>query len=244
MKATLESMDLEYDAHFRSPLFDLPNRSIEVLRALHEAISPLSAPRSSDMQVIGGSRLSDVRIWLNLFNGEGWLNLTTDSLAMRFNHLRHSIELTRGKACIALTEHALKATLPTLTAHTVTIKPTLRLRLDAAGGDAGRHLAEVGRTDLRVNLSELGNATVHPAIAVDIENDEERWEAIFDAYRIKHDTTAMTATCRVSHYEGGIVQDLESRSAHLQRVLKALLEGIGLDVSGALWETPPVEPSP
>ena len=244
MKATLESMDLEYNAYFRAPLFDLPTHNIEVLQALYDAISPLGAPRSSEMQVTGGTRLSDVRIWLSLFNGEGWLNLTTDSLAMRFNGLRLSGHLKRCKGCIASIEHALKATLPALEVGSVTIKSTLRLRLDATGGDAGRHLGEVGGNDPPVDLTGLGNATVHRAMALDIENNEEGWEAIFDAYRIKGDSAAMTATCRLSHFEGGTVQDLDSRSTHLQRVLQALLEGIGLDVSGSLWETPPAKPSP
>ena len=244
MKATLESMDLEYNAFFTTPLFDLPARSIEVLRALHEAISPVSAPSSSDMQVIGGSRLSDVRIGLNLFNGEGWLNLTTDSLAMRFNRLQRSGDLTRCKTCIALTERTLKTTLPALAVHNVNIRPTLRLRLDAPEGDAARHLAQVSGNYPQVDLSGLGDATVHPAIALDIDNNHEGWDAIFDSNRLKHDKTAINATCRVSHFHGGTIQDLDNRISHLQHVLRALLNAIGLDVSGVLWETPPAEPSP
>ena len=244
MKATLESMNLEYEAHFSAPLFELPGRSIQVLKALHQAISPLGALRSSDMQVIGGSLLSEVRIRLNLFNGDGWLNLTTDTLALGFNRLERTGDFAQCKACISLSEQALRGALPDLAVRTVTIKPTLSLRLDAAAGSAGRDFAEVAGTDLQVDLSQLGNATLHRAIALDIENDEERWQAIFDAYRIKGDEGAITATCRVSHFEGGAVQDLESRSTHLRCVLKALLEGIGLLVSGPLWEAPEAKPSP
>ena len=54
----------------------------------------------------------------------------------------------------------------------------------------------------------------------------------------------MTASCRLSHFEGGAVQDLDSRSTHLRCVLKALLKGIGLAVSGLPWETPEAKPSP
>jgi len=242
MKATLESMDLEYELRFRPPLFELPARSIEVLQALHEAILPVTEPSSSDMQVLGGSRLSDLRIAMNLFNGEGWLNLTADLLAMRFNRLHHSDHLVECKACIAASERALMAALPGAAVRMAIIKATLSLRLDGAGQSAGKHLAKVAGDGPRVDLSGLGNATLQRAIALDIQNDEERWEAVCDAYRSKPDEAAMTATCRVWHYEGATVQDVDSRSAHMQRVLNALLEALELTPSALFWETPQAQP--
>ena len=244
MMATLESIDLEYEAYFSTPLFDLPGQSTQVLKALHEAISPLCTLHSSDMQVLGGSLLSDVRIRLSLFNGSAWPNLTTDTLAMRFNRLERGEDFTLCKDCISATEQALKATLADLAVRAVMIKPTLFLHLDTAAVSAGRHIAEVAGTDLQIDLSGLGNATLHRAVALDLGNDEERWEAIFDAYRTKGDEASMTASCRVSHFEGGTLQNLESRIVHLRHVLKALLEGVNLKVSSSLWETPRAEPSP
>ena len=123
------------------------------------------------------------------------------------------------------------------------IKPTLYLRLDPEVGSAGHHLAEVAGTEPRVDLSQLGNATLQRTIALDIENDEERWEAVFDAYRTKGNERDLTASCRVWHYEGGALQDLESRSTHLACVLKAMLEGIGLAVSGLPWATLEAKPA-
>lgn len=244
MKSTLESMDLEYELHFRLPLFELPARSIEVLQALHEAIRPVTEPSSSDMQVLGGSRLSDLRIAMNLFNGEGWLNLNADVLAMRFNRLQHRDHLMECNACIAASERALKAALPGAAVRTAIIKATLSLRLDGAGHSAGEHLANVAGDRPQVDLSGLGNATLQRAIALDIRNHEERWEAVCDAYRSNLDEAAMTATCRVWHYERATVQDVDSRSEHLQRVLNALLQAIELTPSGIFWETPQAQLSP
>ncbi len=243
MKATLESMDLEYEAHFRPPLFELPARSVEVLEVLHGAISPVTEPSSSDMQVLGGSRLSEVRIGMNLFGGQGWLNLTPDLLAMRFNRLQHRNHLEECKACIAASERALKAALPSAAPRTVTIKATLSLRLDGAGPSAGNHLANVAGDRPQMDLSGLGNATLQRAIALDIQDEEECWEAVCDAYRSKADKAAMTATCRVWHYEGATLQNLASRSAHLCRVLNALLQAIKITASNPFWDTPQTQPA-
>ena len=244
MNATLESMDLEYELHFRTPLFELPSRSVEVLQALHAAISPVTEPSSSDMQVLGGSRLSEVRIGMNLFGGEGWLNLTADLLAMRFNRLQRRDHLDECKACIAAAERALEAALPGAAVRTAIIKATLSLRLDGAEPSAGDHLAKVTDGGPQVDLSGFGNATLQRAVALDIQNEEEHWDAICDAYRSKLDEAAMTATCRVWHYEGAIRQDVHRRSTHLQRVLDALLEAIELTASDLFWDTPHTQPAP
>ena len=105
-------MNLEYEAHFSTPLFELPLRNIQVLKALYQAVSPLGALRSSDMQVVGGTLLSEVRIGLNVLNGTGWLNLTTDILTIRFNRLLSSEHFAQCKACISLSEQAIKGVLP------------------------------------------------------------------------------------------------------------------------------------
>ena len=202
-------MDLEYELHFRSPLFDLPARSVEMLQVLHAAVSPLTEPSSSDMQVLGGTWLSDLRIGMNLFGGKAWLNLTADQLTMRFNRMQQSDHLGECRTCIAACERALQAALPAAATRTAFIKATLSLRLDGAGPSAGDHLARVAGEEPRVDLSGLGTATLQRAIALDIQNDEERWEAVFDAYRSKFDEAAMTATCRVWHYEGAIRQDVD-----------------------------------
>ena len=183
MNAILESMDLEYELHFRTPLFELPARSVEVLQALHAAFSPVTEPSSSDMQVLGGSRLSEVRIGMNLFGGEGWLNLTADQLTMRFSRLQRPDHLGECKACIAAAERTLAAALPGAAVRTAMIKATLSLRLDGTAPSAGHHLAKVAGDRPQVDLSGLGNATIQRAVALDIQNEEECWEAVFDAYR-------------------------------------------------------------
>ena len=40
MEAIVERMDLEYEADFSIPLFDLPARNAEILKSFHKSISP------------------------------------------------------------------------------------------------------------------------------------------------------------------------------------------------------------
>ena len=55
MKAVVERMDLEYEADFSIPLFDLPARNTETSRSFHASISPWCSIRSADMQSRQGS---------------------------------------------------------------------------------------------------------------------------------------------------------------------------------------------
>ena len=65
----LASMNFEYEVNFIVPSFDLTTRRPELLRALHKEFRPLYSFDAEDVQVSDGSRLSDGRISIRLFDG-------------------------------------------------------------------------------------------------------------------------------------------------------------------------------
>ncbi len=87
MQAAVERVDLEYEAAFFGSGFDLSARNMEVLRSFHEGIGSSYPIRSSDMQISRGDRLSEVRVRISLFGGNGLIDVTEDRLSISFEYM-------------------------------------------------------------------------------------------------------------------------------------------------------------
>ena len=83
----LASMNFEYEGHFIAPSFDMTTSRPELLKALHKEFRPLYSFDAADVQVSDGSRLSDGRISIRLFDGNATIEVTAEELRMVFNNL-------------------------------------------------------------------------------------------------------------------------------------------------------------
>lgn len=234
MEAVVEWMDLEYEADFSIPLFDLPARSTEILRSFHESISPSYPIRSADMQIFHGERLSEIRIRIALFGGNGLIDMTADSLSIKFSHMRIEDQAAICRECISLSEQAMGRVFTDLTVNVVTLNPTLFLRLSGGSVNARSHLAQVAGSGISIDLTGFGGAICHPCVNLEIENDDEDWNADFHAYGEWGTGPSMSASCRVMYTEDGAIQGLEDRLLHVERLMASLFNGIGLEVDNPL----------
>ena len=234
MQAAVERVDLEYEADFSAPLFDLSARNTEVLRSFHEGIGSSYPVRSSDMRISRGDRLSEVRVRISLFGGNGLIDVTADRLSISFEYMRTEEQAAICKECISLSEQALKRIFPDLAAHIVTFNPTLFLRLGDGSVSARSHLAQVAGTGTSTDLSGFGGAICHPCVNLEVENEDEHWNADFHAYGEWGSEPSLIASCRVMYDENGTIRGLDDRFRHVDRLLATLLGGIGLEVSSPL----------
>lgn len=234
MEAVVERMDLEYEADFSIPLFDLPARSTEILRSFHESISPSYPIRSADMQIFHGERFSEIRIRIALFGGNGLIDMTADSLSISFSHMRIDDQAAICKECISLSGQALGRIFSDLAVNIVTLDPTLHLRLGDGSVSARSHLAQVAGSGISTDLSGFGGAICHPCVNLEIENDDEHWNADFHAYGKWGTDPSMITSCRVMYDEDGAVQGLEDRLLHVERLMASILGSIGLEVDNPL----------
>ena len=238
MQAAVERVDLEYEADFSAPLFDLLARNTEVLRSFHEGIGPLYPIRSSDMQIFRGDRLSEIRVRISLFGGNGLIDVTADRLSISFEYMRIEEQAAICKECISLSEQVLtrlkKKIFPDLAVHIVTLSPTLFLRLGDGSVSARSHLAQVAGSGISTDLSGFGGAICHPCVNLEVENKNERWNADFHAYGEWGSEPSLIASCRVMYDESGTIRGLDDRFRHVDRLLATLLDGIGLEVSSPL----------
>ncbi len=228
MKTSLEWMNVTYDVDFAAPSFDLPISNTSVLKAFYETIHPRFPINARDMYVSGGNLLSDIHVRVTLFNGDGVIDISVDKMSLVFNNLRTEKDLKICRDCISLSEEALQKSLPDVSVCTVAIKPTLFLELIGGEQDAGNHLSRLQGSSIQLDLSAFGNATQHPGVNLEVENSEEKWDALFHAFRNQIRASSLILSCQASYRADGTVRGLENRANHLKQLLLAFLDSIGL----------------
>lgn len=229
MKANLEWMNVTYDVEFSAPSFDLPGSNTTVLRALYETIHPRYPVGTQNMQVVGGNLLSDVHVRITLFNGNGVIDVSVDGMSLVFSNLKTKDDLAVARDCISLSEEALQSSLPDISVRAVVLKPTLFLELGGGQEDAGNHLSRVMGSTVKFAQAAFGNATTHPGVNLEVENADEGWNAIFHAFRDRTRASSLILSCHAVYGTESKVRGLESRVDHLEQLLKAFLERIGLE---------------
>jgi len=230
MKAKLEWMDVSYDVDFAAPSFDLPGKSTAALRALFETIHPGFPISTQNMQVVGGNQLSDVHVRVTLFNGNCVIDLSVERMSLAFNNLRSKEDVAVCRDCISLSEEALKSSLPEVTVRAVVLKPTLFLELGDGGEDAANHLSRVTGTITNLDLGGFGSAVKRPGVNLEVENSEDGWNAIFHAFRDRSRASSLILSCQAVYAADGKVSGLDGSVEHMEQLLKAFLESIGLEI--------------
>lgn len=232
MKTTLEWMNLIYDVEFVSPAFDLPTSNTSLLHALHASIDPRFPIKTSDMHVTGGNLLSDVHVRVDLFDGNGAIDVSADTMSLVFNNVRTVDELKTCQDCISLVEKAVREALPAVRFRTVAIKPTLVLQVTNNETAVGTHLSRLFASSIRLDLNAFGAATQVPGVNIEIGNSEQRWEALFHGFADRRKASSFILNVHVSYHEDGTVRGLPNRVSHLKRLLKTFLDGVDMELEG------------
>ncbi len=233
VKFSIEWFNITYDVEFAAPAFDLPDNNTSVLKTFYETINPRFLVNSRDMHVAGGNLLSDVHVRITLFNGSGVIDISADRMSLVFNNLRKQEDLTICKDCISLSEEALQKSLPAVSPRAITINATLFLELQGGEQNASNYLSQLPRSSIQPNLSAFGNTIQHPGVSLEVENFEEKWNVTFHAFRDRIKTSALILSSQANYRTDGTVRGLENRVNHLDILLMAFANGIGLELEGS-----------
>ncbi len=231
MKGSLEWMELTYEAEFSSPLFDLPGRNTELLKALHQLIHPRFPLRTADMHALGGSALSEVRVRVTMFGGNGTIEVTPEKLSIRFNGLGSEQNLAICNECLALAEQGLKRALPETVIAMVTVQLTQALRLGDGSVDARDFLRRIVKPGIDMDLTGLGNAALYPCINLAVRNEDEGWQAVLHAYDSATENSSIFASCRVAYPDPPEAHSHEEYLDRLRRLLETLLQGLDIEMA-------------
>ena len=94
-------LDISYEAIFRIPLFELARKNADVLKILHRHLTPYASINSSDMHALGGGALSDLKVRISLFRGNGILEITADKFSAIFKNAVGQKDIDLIKNCAA-----------------------------------------------------------------------------------------------------------------------------------------------
>lgn len=84
----LASMDLTFELHFAVPLFDLPERRADLLRALHDTLPEPFAFDTDDISLFQGDTLSEFRVSVSVFYGNAKMIFLLNQLKCHFLRCR------------------------------------------------------------------------------------------------------------------------------------------------------------
>lgn len=233
MKFNIEWFNITYDLWFAAPAFDLPSTNTSVLKTFYETINPRFPINSRDMHVAGGNLLSDVHVRITMFNGNGIIDLSADRMSLVFNNLRKQEDLTICKDCISLSEEALQKSLPAVSSRTIAINPTLFLELQGGKQNASKYLSQLLRFSIQPDLSAFGNTVQHPGVSLEVENFEQKWNVTFHAFRDRIKESALILSGQANYRTDGTLRGVENRVNHLDVLLMAFANGIGLELEGS-----------
>ena len=232
MKAKIERINLTYEVEFATPSFDLPTSNVNVLKAFYETIHPRFPINTPDMHVTGGNLLSDVHVRVTLFNGNGIIDVSVDKMFLAFNNLRTGIDLTICKECISMSEEALQKSLPTVSPRIIAIKPTVFLELQGGEQNASNYLSHLPGSSIELDLSAFGSAVQQPGVNLEVDNIQEKWNAVFNAFQDRTKTSSLILFCSAVYRADSTVRGLENLANHVEQLLKTFLDSISLETEG------------
>lgn len=235
MKASLNKLDLTYEALFSAPAFDLPARNTTLLKALYENFHPEVHIESNDMHVVGGSKLSEVRVGVTLSGGRVRIDVAADKFSLEFSGLQSSADIGMCKSCIQWSEQAVKSVLPDIVFEIILIRPLLFFELDGGVGSSKEHLAQVAGYLAQFDLSGFSGADLQPKIDINVENTEENWFAMMNAWPTVGQSATLNVSCFVRYSAGGTIHGLDNQANHIQNLIEMFLSGIGLEITDSNW---------
>ena len=237
MRASIERINLTYEEVLAAPLFDLPSRGTALLHSLHGALHPRYSIPPTHMQIFGGNAMSDIRVRITMFNGNGIIDVTTDKISIVFNDILGREDIDICKDCISATDHVIKNFFTNLKVAFVSVNPTVFVSLDDAEMDSGIYLSKIVSHKIEFDLEEFEDVTQYPGVNLTVGSLEAGWSVIFHAFQNASAASSLIVSCHAQYVRGGQISGLEEKSNHLTKMFGNFVDGIGLEIVDSSSET-------
>lgn len=225
----LVSMTTEYNVRLGSSSFDLPERRSELLRALREVFRGMYLIDAEDVAVRDGSTLSDYRISVRLFNNMAQIDVSPETLTMKFQDLPGLDFLpTLCGGCILPTIETVFGVLSESDMGLVTIETTLNLELDVEHS-VQAHLNKYTKK-IPFDFSTFGRNMQNHDLKFDVESHDNSWIVFFHAYGEISQKFQLALSCHVLYDQNGEIRGLDKQTEHMVTLMKTLLPQIGVSL--------------
>jgi hypothetical protein len=219
-----------YEAAFRSPLFALPGNPVSVLSVLHERLAPKWNVSLSELSVESARTLGDVKARINLFSGNGTLEITPETFTAKFINPSAPGDAEIIKDCVRLALDGL-ATISdgknSFREETITLRGFIELTSPEIDGLSFLRTMH-GGSELYSPVDAPYKADVIPGFRVEFLQTDEKWAYSFELTRAHRSTKELflLSTCRF--YDGNAIDTIDQKAEHAGNLLRKGLERIGL----------------
>ncbi|MCI0401755.1 MAG: hypothetical protein L0Z68_10785 [Gammaproteobacteria bacterium] len=223
-------LDIVYEAVFSTPIFKLARENVDVLSIFYQHLAPGYLVRPSDMQVSGGTALSDVKAKITLFRGNGVLELAADKLSATFTNANAVGDIETIKDCVTISLSALAEWLPTMTyrEHVIRSAAYLSLLSDSQTA-ADDFLNNLMGNKMAFRGEDFGASKSHFGVKAEFENPEEKWIVSFDVSRSWIIGDMLIVNSSAIYQGDSAMKTLEDKAAHIQTVFNSFLTTLGLE---------------
>lgn len=223
-------LDIVYEAVFSTPVFKLAKENVDVLSIFYQHLAPGYLVRPSDMQVSGGTALSDVKAKITLFRGHGVLEVAADKFSATFINAVGEKDIETIKDCVTISLSALAEWLPTMTYREHMIRSTAYLSLLSDSQTAADNfLYNLVGNKMAFRSEDFGASKSHFGLTAEFENPEKKWIVSFDVSRSWVHDGVLVATGRAVYQGDSAMKTLADKAAHIQTVFNSFLTTIGLE---------------
>lgn len=222
MNTNLESLDLTCGGQFAVPAFDLHARASALLRALHERSEPTFSIRESDVQVRGGTHLSDALVSIGLESKEGHVEISAHRLLVTFEEMSKWSELLECQACIALIHEVAIEALSIPPINDIILHTFIPFRVEGVDGESRDFLANQIAFD---KCPTIEHATLSPGLYLNICGPKfDQWHGHLRISKSDMNPSFHFADFHMHYQPECATEGFAKRFKHFEELLRNLLE--------------------
>lgn len=234
--SAVESLDLTSDLGFHKPSFLVAAKGLQLLQAVHQTLENTVVIRPVDMRTVGGSRLSDVRICIDLFGGHGQVNISAEQASISFTNLRSRSDLELCAQCIEKSRAAIESILSDVVISADNIWLNIRFSLATSWHEYGATIQQISSHCLPDSLSKFPHASHSPRVHLDIEDNGRDWTSSFTLGLGNPASNEIFILGHLTYQDLKPMQMTNDRIGHSFSLVQAFAESCYLAVTDPPWE--------
>lgn len=228
MRVSTKAIDVTYETHTSAPLFNLPRKNIELLKAIFERINPRYAIGINDMQASGGESFSDVKVQVGLFGGRGTLAVFANKFVATFTGAQGENDIKIIQDCINMSLDALKSSFEDLRFDSEFINSAMTLELLSEPRDASAFLGTLMKPSMPIEPASVGATQIHQGLKVHAENKDFGTYIFFDLARSVSEPNIMFFHAYSTFSGSCPLRSFDEKVNYYRETIASFLKSIGV----------------
>jgi hypothetical protein len=235
MRFTGARLDVIYEARFAQPSMDFATDPRPLIKGLVASIASRFPIAARDVVVTPSTRASEVRLRMQVFNGQGTIEVDAEKLGLHFQNALAADDFNTIRDAIKLTLDGVVQGLPNdrFAEHTLRTLMWLQLLDEPTDGQAFIGSLSTSKVDgIANNIPTLPGIKFAPGIKFELEHPEDRWLFTYELSRAFRSKAEVFQSATLACFDRSSVATMEDRTTLLESLLTGTWEHLGIQPSG------------